>query len=283
VDADIIPAPDLYDKARACVDHVENDIGVITFMVQDKLLFGNRYMAIRIYRAAAIPDMLALMPPLGGGVRPESSTITRLVERGWRHKLVPEVLALHDYEQFYRDIYRKAYLHMQKHGARMARLLELWMRLADHDSDYQAALAGATDAMLERRPADCDASHAAFQNKDSLSRIGLEEKSALDGSSVDYQGEIERLQEALDRGEIAPVSPTEQEAFDQAQPERDALYRVERIGANLRSWAESSCRLQAAVAHQTRRALPDQVILDTFSTAELARYAVGRIRRAFQQ
>ena len=283
VDADVLPSPGVVPHVMKWIGGADPKVAVVSGMIQDKFTATVRFGGIRLYRAEALPAMLDAMPAMGETVRPESTAIKRLTEQGWKHTLVPELVGLHDYEQYFRDIYRKAFLHMQKHGARMARFLELWMRLADEDTDYQAALAGAADALVFRRAVDCDAGHEAFQGQNALARLGLVEKSAMNEFSVNYKVEVERMQAALDRGEIVPVSPTEQAAYDLALPKDEALYRVERLGTNLRAWAGRSARLQAAVAYQTRRALPDRVILDTYSATELARYAVERMRRALQR
>ena len=276
VDADVLPSPRAVVMAQAWIEKAGERDAVLSGMIQDKFSATIRFGGIRVYRASVIPDVLAVMPALGETVRPESTAIKKLAERGWRHQLVPELAGLHDYEQYYRDIYRKAFLHMQKHGARMARFLELWMSLADRDPDYQAALAGAADAMLDRRPVDCDAGHAAFREQESLARIGLAEKPAMDGATVDYQAEIDRLQVALDRGEITPVSPEEQADYERARPEADALTSLTRLGDSLKRLAAQSPTLKTAAIHQVRRAIPDADLLRTFSHREWLRASTNR-------
>lgn len=279
VDADVIPAEDVVARVMKWIDAAHDDIGVLSGMIQDKFMGGIRFGGIRVYRATVIPEMLALMPAQGENVRPESSAIGRLRERGWKHQTIPELVGLHDYEQYYRDIYRKAFLHMQKHGARAARLLDLWKSESVHDDDFRAALAGAADALLWRDDVDCDASHEAFRGEETLSRIGLVEKSEFDVDYSSYRETVQELRCALDAGKIAPVSPTEQHAFDLAQSEEELLQRVHRVGAAFKELAAVSPRVRSAVLHQARRALPDEAILDTFSVGELTRYAGGRLRR----
>jgi len=276
VDADVLPSQQAVSMAMAWAAKAGDRDAVLSGMIQDKFTATVRFGGIRLYRAATIPLVLEVMPGLGETVRPESTAIKKLAERGWRHHLVSELAGLHDYEQYYRDIYRKAFLHMQKHGARMARFLDLWMSLADRDPDYQAALAGAADAMLDRRAVDCDAGHAAFQERESLARIGLVEKPAMDGAGLDYQAEIDRLQAALDRGEIAPVSPDEQADYERARSEADALASLGRLGDSLKRLAALSPALKNAAIHQVRRAIPDSDLLRTFSFREWLRARTNR-------
>jgi len=282
VDADVIPAIDAVHRVTGWIDRCDANVGVISGMIQDKLMGGIRYGGIRLYRSSVIPLMLELMPAQGENVRPESSAISRLTERGWRHETLPDLVGLHDYEQYYRDIYRKAFFHVQKHGARVARFLDLWMAGAKHDDDFRAALSGAADALICQDNVDCDASHSAYQNDTILHRMGLTEKNGFVFDDKHYGQEIHRLQTALDDGSIAPVSPIEQEAYDQARPEAEVLSRIQNMGGNLKLAAQRSPVAQSAVIHQVRRALPDQNLLDTFSMGELTSHAWSRIRRMFR-
>jgi len=279
VDADVIPATDTVSRVTDWMSRSDDKVGVISGMIQDKLMGCIRFGGIRLYRSSIIPLVLQLMPDQGDNVRPESCAISRLVEQGWQHITLPDLVGLHDYEQYYHDIYRKAFLHIQKHGARAARFLDLWMAGAKHDDDFRAALAGAADALLWQDNIDCDASHAVYQNKATLKRLGLVEKADLVFDVQQYRKEVGGLREALDNGTISPVSPFEQEAYDYSQAEADMLRRIQNIGTNLKLLAQHSPAAQSAVIHQVRRALPDQNFLNTFSVGELSRHVLSRFRR----
>lgn len=276
VDADILPAPDAVARVQQWIAKADTRTGVLSGMFQDKLLGGIRFGGVRVYRASVIPEMLEVMPALGENVRPESSAITRLAERGWRHEKVTDLVGLHDYEQYYRDIYRKAFLHMQKHGYAAGRFFALWKKLAVEDADYLVALGGAADAVMELNDVDCDASHLAFKPDSVLKRLGLEEKSVLVFNDDHYRMEIRRWQEKLDCGEVQPVEPMDQAAFESDMPESETLSRIDRIGDHLKLLAGRSPATQAATLHQFRRALPDKAVLDSFGLGELARYGLGR-------
>jgi len=280
-DADIIPSPDAVTHVRGWIKEADAKVGVLSGMVQDKLFGGIRFGGIRLYRASVIPDMLELMPPEGETVRPESSALHRLAERGWRHETVTELVGLHDYEQYYRDIYRKAFLHMQKHDYVAERFIPLWKKLAANDVDYRVALGGAASAILELGDVDCDVSHSAYRPEEVLQRLSLEEKDTLNLDQCIYEEKIMLLQESHDSGEISPVSLSIQNEYDYAMPEAQTVRRINRLGRNLKQFAEISSEARKAALHQVRRALPDQTILDTFSIGELAFYGIGRIRRAF--
>ena len=277
VDADVIPAPDTVARIQPWLAKADGQVGVITCMIQDKFMGGMRFGGVRIYRGAALTDMLEVMPPSGADVRPETATINASLKRGWREQQTPEMLGLHDFEQYYRDIYRKAFLHMQKHGYMAARFLPAWKEQAVLDPDFRAALAGAGDALFEMSEVDCDATHAAYQPAAALKRVGLVEKSDLQFDDQRYRREVEAWQVAQDSGRSAPISVPDQSIYDRTTPEDEIVQRIARIGENLKLYAGFSGRTKAAALHQVRRALLDHELLGSFSTGELARYARSRL------
>lgn len=279
VDADILPAPDAVLRVQQWIAGAEPRTAVLSGMFQDKLLGGIRFGGVRVYRAAVIPEVLDAMPALGENVRPESSAITRLAGRGWQHKKITDLVGLHDYEQYYRDIYRKAFLHLQKHGYAAGRLIAFWKKMAPEDADYRVALGGGADALMALTEVDCDASSAVFQPTALLERLGIKEKLPLQFGADRYQVEIQRAQERLDSGEVEPVEPLDQNEFESARPESDLVQRIERIGDHLKLLAGHSPATRAAALHQVRRALPDGAILNTFGLGELVRYGLRRAGR----
>lgn len=68
-----------------------------------------------MYRTALVPLALECIPPPGRELRPERAMLTRLFELGHASRRTGTVLGLHDYGQSYRDLYRKAFLHANKH------------------------------------------------------------------------------------------------------------------------------------------------------------------------
>lgn len=283
VDADVIPAPDAVQRIPACLEKADAEVGVITCLIQDKLMGGMRFGGVRIYRARAIPVLLEVMPPQGADVRPETATINRAATRGWRELQVPALLGLHDYEQYYRDLYRKAFLHMQKHGYMAARFLPAWKEKAALDADFRAVLAGAGDALFEVSEVDCDARHSAYKPEAALTRIGLTEKGPFSYEARRYDEEIRAWQEAQDTGKSSPIAPPDQLAYDRTSPEDQVVRRLERIGDNLKLYAGFSGKTRAAALHQVRRALSDVDLLDTFSAPELLQYFKTRMMRLLRR
>jgi hypothetical protein len=92
--------------------------------------------------------MLEYMPAEGVSLRPDTDAAIRLATLGYTHPRNDTIIAVHDFEQFYRDIYRKAFVHAHKHVEHVTYFEDLWNRLAECDSDYHVALRGLRDGRL---------------------------------------------------------------------------------------------------------------------------------------
>jgi hypothetical protein len=145
VDADMLLRVDgvrtLLDCARASADNV--------FQVQgnlfDKLFGGPRWVSPRLYRTSLLPKALSGIPADGAAPRPEAAVLDYMASLGHPSLHRDVTIGLHDFEQYDRDIYRKAFHHAHKHDHFMPRLEPLWRRLAAHDADYEVALWGLRD------------------------------------------------------------------------------------------------------------------------------------------
>lgn len=100
---------------------------------------STRDAGIRFWRADHLEEAMATIPEAGATHRPESAARQAMHDRGRRSVQVKLVTCLHDYEQFYRDIYRKAALHSVKHPS-WRHLPLAWRR--SPDIEYQVAARG---------------------------------------------------------------------------------------------------------------------------------------------
>lgn len=114
-----------------------------TFMfhasVTDKLFGRYRRAGNRLYATRLLPAALKEIPEQGNSLRPECATCQAMLEKGFRNFKTYHIIGLHDYEQFYRDILRKAALFAFKHKKGHDYLEKVWNTDAG-DQDFQAAL-----------------------------------------------------------------------------------------------------------------------------------------------
>jgi hypothetical protein len=154
-----------------------------TFQIQgnlfDKMFGGSRKAGHHLYRTSLLSEALDCIPVDGGSLRPESSAIKQMASRGFPSARKNLTIGLHDFEQYYRDIYRKAFVHAHKHAAYIRHLDLLWRRLASQDPDYRVALWGLRAGRLSHGIVSLDARCFPQDLSSLLDRRGLREKKEL--------------------------------------------------------------------------------------------------------
>lgn len=127
VDADVLIAPDYWQRIQP---HLS---GWHVLGKMDCKLGGLRAGGVRAWRTDSLADAL---PMVTDCVRPESALCHAV--GGWSE--VDVITGRHDYEQFYRDLYRKGAAHRVKHRGWAYRANYEWRRSSD--LDLIAAYAG---------------------------------------------------------------------------------------------------------------------------------------------
>ncbi len=110
----------------------------------------------------------------------ERALIRRLQEKGGVIHFSKTDVALHDFYQYYSDLYRKAYLNAVRNPAITDRARRIWRRLASRDSDYVVILKGTDDAV----DGNAKLSNSVYDFEPTMLRnivesLGLEEKAPL--------------------------------------------------------------------------------------------------------
>jgi len=148
IDADVLPRKGFINEIEAFTQNVPNKLFTFKAMIYDKLFLTHRMAGFRVYRNRYLETAYNLIPENGVEIRPESYTIRNMELKGYKTMVYEYVVGLHDYEQYYRDIYRKAFFHATKHPGHVAESVTLWKQQSEHDTDYQVALKGAIDGLL---------------------------------------------------------------------------------------------------------------------------------------
>jgi hypothetical protein len=149
VDGDVLVRPDAVSCLLAFADDLPPEVCEVQGLVLDKLFGVRRPAGNHLYRTSLLSKALGLIPPEGEDIRPEFYTLNRMVEQGHPWVETPLVLGLHDFEQYYRDIFRKCYVHARKFGEQMHLLVEYWRRVAVQDPDYRVALWGLAAGIVD--------------------------------------------------------------------------------------------------------------------------------------
>jgi len=149
IDADVLVRPYVVSELLNVACDLPAEVCEVQGMVLDKFFGVRRPAGSHLYRTSLLPKALDLIPPEGEDVRPEYYTLNRMAEQGHPWVETPLVLGLHDFEQYYRDIFRKCYVHARKFGEQMHLLVEYWRRVAVRDPDYRVALFGLAAGIVD--------------------------------------------------------------------------------------------------------------------------------------
>jgi hypothetical protein len=148
IDADVLVAPGVVRRLLEAAARADDAICEIQGLVLDKFFGVRRPAGNHLYRTSLLSKALALIPPEGEDIRPEHYTLNKMIAAGHPWVEIPLVVGLHDFEQYYRDIFRKCYVHARKFDALMHLLVEYWRRMARQDGDYRVALGGLAAGIL---------------------------------------------------------------------------------------------------------------------------------------
>jgi hypothetical protein len=133
-DADVLTYPGFVDRLRNRIE--DTDAFQVQGRIKDKLSGSVRDGGNRIYRVAMLKHAL---PMLRDAQRVETDLLLRMDAAGYRRMKVKDVCGLHDYEQWYADLYRKGAAHAAKHAMHFE-WPHRWR--ASGDADLLAAYAG---------------------------------------------------------------------------------------------------------------------------------------------
>lgn len=138
VDADMlcaaVPLYGLIEYAKLQRDNVFAFSG----LAMDRFFMVPRGVGLHLYRTSLLKDALSRLAPQGTTSRPETSVKQAMAKRGYPTIQTNFLIALHDYEQHYRHIFRKICL-IQKKFANSKLLLPHWEFLAETIPDFAVA------------------------------------------------------------------------------------------------------------------------------------------------
>lgn len=140
LDADVLITADYIPDALALLNAAPPNLFVLQCLVCDKFFGVLRPAGNHIYRTSLLREALACIPEEGKSLRPESDTISAMVQKGYLFWQKPILAGLHDFEQYHSDIAKKCFLQARKHTDYLPEILKMWCSFAAEDSDFQVAI-----------------------------------------------------------------------------------------------------------------------------------------------
>ena len=148
---------------------------------KDKILHTVRRAGIHIYNRRMLEQALEYVKD---SIKPETRAREAMANNHNAYTHVGAIVfGYHDYEQYYRDLYRKAYLQTRKLRTKLPRFMKRWPQLALRDDDYKVIIAANRVAWNRECEVAFDAS-IYYDADDAIARLGLEEKGPYEAIHV---------------------------------------------------------------------------------------------------
>lgn len=177
IDADIFVTNNCVDTLASVAENLEDYFFEIQGRILDKFYGVPRGGGPHLYRTKYLKDAIKFIPEEGTSLRPESDTYNKMAEIGYHYYFGKEVYGLHDYEQFYKDIYRKGFLHAKKHWRYLAHFEKFWNENKENDFDFTVALFGFEQSRNFNKTVYVDRNFFPLELSDYLELNGYNEKS----------------------------------------------------------------------------------------------------------
>ena len=113
-----------------------------TGYILDKFYGGRNRGGPHLYRTSLLRKALPLVPDAAESLRPETHVKMVMSAQGHDWGTIDSLLGVHDFEQFYRDIYRKMIVRARKSSQNLMRLLRRAMANSRIDKDFAVAAWG---------------------------------------------------------------------------------------------------------------------------------------------
>jgi hypothetical protein len=177
IDADVLMRENSIGKMVEYAEKQGQSVCEIQGFVFDKYFGGLRKAGNHLYRSSLLNKALECIPEEGEDIRPERYTLQKLSEKGYQWKAVPNIVGIHDDEQYNKDVYRKAFVHGVKHVDRLPLFVSLWKDRLSTDPDFEVALAALADSIKTNEQLFINSEQDIYSNM--FKKSGFKEKNEM--------------------------------------------------------------------------------------------------------
>ena len=186
IDADILVTNDCIKSLINLAETLEDYFFEIQGRVLDKLYGVPRGGGPHLYRTKYLRTAISFIPEEGTSLRPESDTYDAMSEIGYHYFFGKDIYGIHDYEQYYKDLYRKGFIHAKKHWRYLSHFQNYWFENANIDVDFKIALLGFNQAEHYKDTVYVDRNFFPLEINNYLATINLTEKFDLEKVDIDF-------------------------------------------------------------------------------------------------
>ncbi len=180
VDADILLTKNSIKTLISLAETEDKMVFKFNGRLLDKFFNFPRHGGPHLYRTELFEIALKYFPH-EETIRPETAVLDELQNNTEiRSVLYQDIMGLHDYEQWYRDIYRKAFVHAHKHDKKFVeQLLNGWASFMADDSDFLVAVAGLCKGLAYQGDVSIDLNSLPMFFDENILTKGMQEKMDL--------------------------------------------------------------------------------------------------------
>jgi len=198
IDADVLLKSQSIVSIIEYADKQDNKTFEVQGYVLDKFIDGPRMAGNHLYRTEFLPIALEIWPIVKDEIRPEGSLLKLMASNGFPYVIYNEILGLHDFGQYYSDIYRKSFIQSRKHLHFTNLFVDTW-KSDSKDKDYQVALRGFADGIANTDEVLVDKKNQVISN--GFEQLFIEDKSVLEESEITL-GDVDSIIEKWTPSEI---------------------------------------------------------------------------------
>jgi hypothetical protein len=194
--------------------------------VLDKITGRYRQAGHRIYRTELLPLALKQIPAPGSKIQPEYFTVQEMGRLGHPFRHVGCVTGLHDFEQSYCDLYRKALVHSRKMSSLVGALIQRCAERLHEDPDFRVILKGLWDGLTMNDPLKIDRRIFYDRASEALRVLGMEEKGRIEDEDH-FISQFPAMFDALTSQDVPTDVPTLDEPRQASREERGWIVKVQ--------------------------------------------------------
>ena len=142
LDADLVIRPNFMKTFLSIANSMKAKEIEAHAMTIDRLFMNYRSAGNRLYRVSSLTLLRKLLKKTKNNIRPEGTMLREATKLGYKIKPIKNVVALHDFFQFSRDLFRKGYLCSFKHILHSSEFLPNWRKFGKRSLDFKILLRG---------------------------------------------------------------------------------------------------------------------------------------------
>lgn len=178
IDADVLLRPGTIEQGIKYLQSCRDNVFCLDGKTKDKIFMRRRRAGIHIYRTSMISYAKKYINDKK--LKPETHVRREMEKMGYVTVTGKTVFGFHDYEQYYRDLWRKAVAQSQKLAGLIRRsgIVKKWATLSLSDPDFLVVFTAHLHGIKNHKKILID-SRIDYGSAEGLKKLGLEEKGEL--------------------------------------------------------------------------------------------------------